>query len=285
MSTTRVALVTDSTIDVTAERAQELGLEIGRVTYVIDGEPILIELGMDALDFIARVDRRRQRASSAGVNAEDFARCYAAALERAPEVLCITMPRKISSTYTFALTAAELFDPGQVEVFDSHQVYLGQTALVIQAAQRAARGWSRQAVVEALSAAVGRSAGYIVGPSFGVLEDIGRLQGRQAGMEGSYSVQRIGDDAFRAVGAAPSLEAAVEAVVEGMARDVGDSPRLQVVISHAAAPRAEALLREAVARRWPDSPVESYADRPNIAFFGGGSGSFGIGFCPLLPEG
>jgi hypothetical protein len=28
--------------------------------------------------------------------------------------------------------------------------------------------------------------------------------------------------------------------------------------------------------------VETYADRPNVAFFGGGTGSFAIGFCPLL---
>jgi DegV family protein with EDD domain len=278
-----VAIVTDSTIDLDAQRAAALGLEVGRVTYVIDGDPILIELGMDAPDFIARVDRRTARASSAGVNAEDFAACYRRALDRAPRVLCITMPRKISSTWTFALMAADLLEPGEVEVFDSHQVHLGEAALVIQAAEAAARGVSREELVAALDGAVGHSAGYIAGPSFGVLEDIGRLQGRQAAMTGAYSLQRVGDDAFRAFGAAPTALEAVAMMLDGVAADVPTGARLQVVISSAGdASAAVAALRQGVDRRFPGSRVEVYGDRPNIAFFGGGSGSFAIGFCPVL---
>lgn len=278
----RVAVVTDSTIDIAPERARDLAIEIGRVTYVIDGEPHLIELDMDAPAFIARVDRRTQRASSAGVNADDFAQAYERSLARAPEVLCITMPRKISSTWTFAITAADLFEPGQVEVFDSHQVHLGEAALVLEAAEHARRGVGRAELMAALGESVRHSATYIAGPSFGVLEDIGRLRGRAEGMADQYNVQRVGDDEFRAFATAPSLERAVEGMLEGMAHDVPAGVPVRAVITHVGAEAAEAALREGVLRRHPGSVVESYADRPNVAFFGGGTGSFALGFAPLV---
>ena len=278
----KVAVVTDSTVDLPAARAAELGLEIGRVTYVIDGEAFLIDLGMDAPAFIDRVDRRTQRASSAGVNADDFSKAYERALARAPEALCITMPRKISSTWTFALTAADLFDPGQVEVFDSHQVHLGETALVLEAAEHALRGIGRADLVAALGASVRHSATYIAGPSFGVLEDLGRLKGRGEGMTGAYNIQRVGDDEFRAYATATSAADAVARMLEGMERDTPPGVALRAVITHVGAHDAEAALRAGVLSRRPGSRVESYEGRPNVAFFGGGTGAFALGFAPLL---
>lgn len=278
----RTAIVTDSTIDLSAERATALAIEVGRVTYVIDAEPSLISLDMDAPAFIGRVDRRTQRVSSAGVNAEEFSQCYERALARAPEVLCITMPRKISSTWTFGVTAAELFEPGQVELFDSHQVHLGEAALVVEAAERALAGAARAEIVAALGESVGHSATFIAGPSFGVLEDIGRLKGRTEGMGGQYNVQRVGDDEFRAFATAGSGQEAVVRIVEAVEAETPAGQALRVVISHVGAEEAAAALGQGIMARRPGSRVERYAGRPNVAFFGGGTGSFAIGFCPLL---
>lgn len=278
----KTAIVTDSTVDLADARAQALGLEVGRVTYVIDGEPTLISLAMDAPAFIARVDRRTQRASSAGVNADEFRQCFERALARAPEVLCITMPRKISSTWTFGVTAADLFEPGQVEMFDSHQVHLGEAALVVEAAGAALAGLARAEIAAALAESVQASATYIAGASFGVLEDIGRLKGRTAGMGDQYNVQRVGNDEFRAFATAGSGSEAVERMLDGVEADTPAGSALRVVITHVSADEPVRALTAGILARRPASRVEAYGGRPNVAFFGGGSGSFAIGFCPLL---
>lgn len=277
-----VAIVTDATIDLTRERGDEMGIEVGSVTYVIDGVSWSIHPDMDALAFIDSVDRRTQRASSAGVNAEEFTRCYEAALGRAPEVLCITMPRKISSTWTFAVTAADLFDPGQIEVFDSRQVHVGQTALVLEAARAARAGATRARIVAALGRAVEHSASYMAGASFGVLEDIGRLKGKGEDMRGRYSIQRVGDNEFRAHATADSWQDAVACILDGIDHDTPPGAPLSAVISRIGVEPAEAALREGILARHPGSVVEVCTDRPNVAFFGGGSGSFAVGFSPVL---
>lgn len=277
-----VAIVTDATVDLTMERMTELGIEYGPVTYVIDGHPWAISLDMDAPAFIRAVDQRTQRASSAGVNAEEFSRAYERALARAPEVLCITMPRKISSTWTFATTAADLFDPGQVEVFDTRQVNVGETALVVEAAVAAQRGVGRADLIQALGVSVRHSATYIAGRSFGVLEDIGRLKGKDETMHGQYSIQRVGDDEFRAFTTAESWQDAVERILDGIAKDTPEAAALRVVITHVGADPAVEALREGIVARRPGSLVESYDGRPSVAFFGGGTSSFAVGFAPLL---
>jgi fatty acid-binding protein DegV len=274
----RCAIVTDTTTDFPPQRAAELEVESARVVYVVDGEEIPIEFHLDAEAFTQKLVHRRQRVTTSGVNAEAWAQAYERALARAPQVLCLTMPRRISSTYTFAITAMELFEPGQVEVFDVHQIGLGEAALVIQAAEMAQQGASREDIRGWLSQAVGGSATYIGGPSAGTAAEIGRLAG-EAGGEG-YTLQRIGGDLWQTVGQFPNWAEAVDLALDRAWEDVGGGPALAVV-AHVHAPEAARRLQEGILRRLPGSRVEVWGTRPTVSFFGGGPGAFSLGVCPL----
>lgn len=282
----RTAIVTDTTTDFPPEVAERLGIEPGEVVYVVDGEAIPIAFDLDMTEFIHRVESRTMRVSTAGVNAEAFASAYERALRRAPEVLCVTMPKSISSTFVFAQTAAELFEPGEVAVFDSRQVGLGQAALVWLAAEWAQRGATRQDIEARLSELAPRTATYMAGGTFGVTDDIGRLHGGPTGEPGSsaqkagYAIQRVGDGEFRAYGRAETVDEAIRTLVDAASKDRGEGPVLAIV-EHVDAPDDADRLAIAVRERFSGSRVEIWGARPTVTFFGGGRGSLGLGFCPL----
>ena len=288
----RTALVTDTTTDFPVEVARRLSIETGEVVFVVDGNAIPIGLDLDMDDFLRRVESRTERVSTAGVNAEAFAGAYERALAHAPEVLCITMPKVLSSTWVFAGVARNLFEPGQVEVFDSRQVGLGQAVLVLLAAEWAQAGLARQEIVDRLTALVPRTVTYMVGQSYGVTTDIGRLHGnagtgedetQAASLESGqrvYAIQRVGDSEFRPHGRAAGLDQAVEMLVEGALKDCGDVP-LCAIIEHVAAPDAATLIADVIGSRFPGSRIEIWGARPTVSFFGGGRGSFGVGLSPL----
>lgn len=287
----RTALVTDTTTDFPVEVAARLGIETGEVVYILDRYPIPIRLDLDMEDFLRRVEGRTERVSTAGVNAEAFTAAYERALARAPEVLCVTMPKSISSTWVFAGVARDLFDPGQVEVFDSRQIGLGQAALVLLAAEWAQAGATRAEIVERLAARVPHTATYMAGLTFGITDEIGRLRGRAgdetaegqgtaASQTAGYAIQRVGDGEFRAYERVADLEGAVRTLIAAAEKDRGNGP-LCAIIEHVHAPQTAQRLAEAVQDRFPGSRVEIWDARPTVTFFGGGRGSFGFGFCPL----
>ncbi len=91
-----------------------------------------------------------QPPQSAGPSPGAWADAYEAALQRADEVIAITLTSKHSSTFNSAVVAASQFD-GRVHVFDSWSLSLGEGILALHAAQLAEAGHGVEDILAALT--------------------------------------------------------------------------------------------------------------------------------------
>lgn len=91
-----------------------------------------------------------QPPQSAGPSVGAWADAYEIALQRAEEVIAITVTSKHSSTYSTAVIAAEQFD-GRVHVFDSWSLSLAEGLLTLQAAQMAEGDYSVDEILSVLT--------------------------------------------------------------------------------------------------------------------------------------
>ena len=87
---------------------------------------------------------------SAGPSIGDWADAFEIALQRADEVIAITITSKHSSTYNSAVIAAEQFD-GRVHVFDSWSLSLAEGLLTLRAAKMAEEGHAAAEILAALT--------------------------------------------------------------------------------------------------------------------------------------
>ncbi len=92
-----------------------------------------------------------QPPQSAAPSSGAWADAYETALQRADEIIAITVTSKHSSTYNGAVVAAEQFD-GRVHVFDSWSISLAEGLLTLHAAQMAEAGYELAEILAALTA-------------------------------------------------------------------------------------------------------------------------------------
>ncbi len=90
-----------------------------------------------------------QPPQSAGPSVGAWADAYEMALQRAEEVIAITLTSKHSSTYSSAVIAAEQFE-GRVHVFDSWSLSLAEGMLTLHAAQMAEQGYAADDILAVL---------------------------------------------------------------------------------------------------------------------------------------
>ncbi|GAA5514413.1 hypothetical protein Dcar01_03168 [Deinococcus carri] len=142
MTSERIALVTDSTADISEAERAALGVTVVPLTLEMDGavysDPgTLIRPGLEVMTsaaLCARMLAGSAPRTSRGTP-EDFARHYEAALGSAERVLCLPVASSLSGTSESAVQAAQEFG-GRVRVVDTRAV-----SAALGAAVRQARVW------------------------------------------------------------------------------------------------------------------------------------------------
>jgi len=134
---TRVAVVADSGCDLPAGLVERYG--IGLVSLIARfGDDELLDTPATRELFWARYEQGPPP-QSAAPGAGAWAEAFEAALQRADEVIALTITSRHSATYNGAVLAAADFG-GRVHVFDSWSVSLGEGLLVLHAARQAEAG-------------------------------------------------------------------------------------------------------------------------------------------------
>lgn len=149
-----VRIVTDSTSDMPAEMARELGVAVVPLS-VIFGEEVFKE-GVDITHdlFYDKLVSGKVHPTTSAPSVGDFLAVYEELLKETSEIVSIHLSSKLSATYDVACQAArQLAGRGaRIEVIDSGVISLGMSFLV-EAAARAARGG---ATVEEIKAIIPR---------------------------------------------------------------------------------------------------------------------------------
>jgi DegV family protein with EDD domain len=153
----QVAVVTDSTCDLPADRAAQSGLRIVPLRIAIgsrtgaDGVDIGPEDVVDAL-------RAKRPVSTSRPSPGDFAAAYQQALEDgADHVVSVHLSAELSGTWDSARLAAQEFDYGVVRVVDSRSTSMALGFAALAAARAAADGRPPGAVQDAAVATADRT--------------------------------------------------------------------------------------------------------------------------------
>jgi DegV family protein with EDD domain len=130
-----IALVTDSTCDIPAEWIKQYEITIVPLTIVMNGQPLLEGVDIQAQEFYERLESETLRPTTSQPTPKAFLDAYQkAAVNGAEKVLVITISSAMSGTIESARRAAEE-SPIPVEIMDGKNNSMGLGWQVIAAAR------------------------------------------------------------------------------------------------------------------------------------------------------
>jgi DegV family protein with EDD domain len=138
-----IKIVTDSTSDVPADLAAQLGISVVPVILEIDGATYRDGITITRRQFYTNLERYREIPKTAAPSPEEFVRVFRAAqADGADEIVSIHVNRKFSALCdAAALAARDVAASGlRVHVIDSETVTMGLGWLAIVAARMARQG-------------------------------------------------------------------------------------------------------------------------------------------------
>jgi hypothetical protein len=136
-----VAILCDSTCDLSAETRQEYGIEMAPLSILFGDEVYRDQIDLSTRDFYEKLLEDEHHPTTSQPPPREFV----SALERIRsdrEVIIVTLAQKLSGTYRSALSAARLVDHPRVEIFDSNTISVTLGMQVVCAARLAQRGAS-----------------------------------------------------------------------------------------------------------------------------------------------
>ncbi len=133
-------LFCDTNSEIPFQWAEELGLGIIRMPYVIGGKEYLYDLGKQT-DFKAFFDRVRkgEMPQTQGLNEQNYTEAFRPSLEEGKDILMISFSTALSSTHQFLEKARqallEEFPQRRFEVVNTLSISMGAGILVLKAAR------------------------------------------------------------------------------------------------------------------------------------------------------
>ncbi len=146
-----VSIVTDSAADMPAEEVERLGIHVVPVRLNFGDEEFLDKLTITPGDFYQRLHDSETPPQTSQPPPGDFRRQFELLTSHGLNVLTLQISSAVSGTFQAAETAAERFENDSVRVFDTLNGATGQGLMVLWAAEAAARGWSREDIINHLA--------------------------------------------------------------------------------------------------------------------------------------
>jgi len=181
-----VAVVTDTSSDLTPEQAAQAGVRLVPLTVSFGDETFEAVTGLSNEEFYERLTAPgAPMPRTAAPNPARFEAAFRDALDSAADgVVCVTLSARLSSTYASAVQAAGAFDKGVVQVIDSRTVTQALGLIVLEAAELARTGAEQAAVVDRVVDLAGRTEIYFTLHTLEYLQRGGRI-GRASALLGT----------------------------------------------------------------------------------------------------
>ena len=149
-----IRIVTDSTADLPAEVAEQLGITVVPLN-VHFGEETFLD-GVDILhdEFFERLRTARQLPTTSQPSPGKFMEVYGSLAEAGDQIVSIHISDKLSGTLNSARQAKEQMEGSSIEIIDARQAALGTGLVAMAAAKAVQQGASYEAVLEEANSAV-----------------------------------------------------------------------------------------------------------------------------------
>ncbi len=189
---TKIAIVTDTDCSLPLTLTDQLGVRQVPINIHFGDEVFRTELDINDVELFARIDREGVLPTTSAPSPGQFAEAYQAAFDRgADEVICFTVSGEVSATYSAALNARDLFPDKPITVVDSRSLSLGQGFIVLQAAEMARSGRSREEILAATESVKARSHFFGALATLKYLAMSGRVGHLAAGMANLLNIKPI----------------------------------------------------------------------------------------------
>lgn len=143
-----VAILTDSTSDLSAARLEELGVTMIPLTITVGGEEYVDQIGLSSQEFYAKMEDAEELPKSSMPTPGAFIEAYEAALASGhDEVVAIFISSALSGTYEVARNAAEQVE-GKIRVVDSLNTTMTLGLLVERACRKRDEGLDADAIAD-----------------------------------------------------------------------------------------------------------------------------------------
>jgi len=133
-------IICDSDSELWYERADEVGVQVIKMPYIVDGEEFLYNLGRDenSKEFFDKM-RAGAKVSTAALNAENYKEIFEPLFKAGEEVLYISFSSKMSGTFNSLDMAMselkEIYPDAKYQRFDTRSISMGTGIQIYMAAK------------------------------------------------------------------------------------------------------------------------------------------------------
>jgi DegV family protein with EDD domain len=273
----KVAIVTDSTADLTPEMVEELGVTVVPLQVIFGNEAYREGVDITTEEFYERLVKSRPLPTTSAPSVGDFQEVYERLLKEVDSIVSIHIGAKLSATVQAAQTAKQsLAKPERVEVVDSQAASLAMGFAIMEAVEVARAGGKLAEVKATAESAVHRMQVLFMLDTLEYLRRGGRIGRARAYLGAILSVKPI--LALREGEIYP--EERVRTRARGLERIIQSAIRHQNVkraaVGHSSTPDEAESIRERLAMAFPNVKVHLIRFGPVIGTHAG-PGIVGVG--------
>ncbi len=273
----KVAIVTDSTADLTPEMVEELGVTVVPLQVIFGNEAYREGVDITTEEFYERLVKSRPLPTTSAPSVGDFQEAYERLLKEVDSIVSIHIGAKLSATVQAAQTAKQsLAKPERVEVVDSQAASLAMGFAIMEAVEVARAGGKVAEVKATAESAVQRMQVLFMLDTLEYLRRGGRIGRARAYLGAILSVKPI--LALREGEIYP--EERVRTRARGLERIIQSAIRHQnvkrVAVGHSSTPDEAESIRQRLAMAFPNVKVHLIRFGPVIGTHAG-PGIVGVG--------
>jgi DegV family protein with EDD domain len=273
----KVAIVTDSTADLTPEMVEELGVTVVPLQVIFGNEAYREGVDITTEEFYERLVKSRPLPTTSAPSVGDFQEVYERLLKEVDSIVSIHIGAKLSATVQAAETARQsLAKPERVEVVDSQATSLAMGFAIMDAVEVARAGGKLAEVKATAESAMQRMQVLFMLDTLEYLRRGGRIGRARAYLGAILSVKPI--LALREGEIYP--EERVRTRARGLERIIQSAIRHQNVkraaVGHSSTPDEAESIRERLAMAFPNVKVHLIRFGPVIGTHAG-PGIVGVG--------
>lgn len=242
----RIALVTDSTADLTQEVKEECDIHIIPLK-VRFGEAEYSDEELTSEEFYRHLVNEKELPKTSQPSPEEFGRLYSKLLEEYQEIISVHLSSALSGTFNAANLAKEKFKQ-KIHLVDSKTISLGMGLMMMEAAANIKDGRETAWIQDNLSKARKNIETLFTLNTLEYLQKggrIGKVQGFMGSLLNIKPIIRVGDDGiYHTYAKAHSQKKALEGVVQAFRDLTKDRKPVRLVVAHGAAEQVGLYLKE-----------------------------------------
>ncbi len=184
----KVALLCDSSADISKEEALALGINVLRMPVIIDGVEYIEEETINTTDIVNKLNENR-KVTTTQPSYGEVVNCFETLLKDHDEILYLPLHHKLSGTCQSVMQIAKDFD-GKVQVIDSTFVCQPTVTMMKWAKELLAEGYTTQQIAE-LFETKGELFAILIPKSLTTLKNGGRISPAAAALGGLMKIQPL----------------------------------------------------------------------------------------------